>query len=786
MELSTDSNAEHSSLDMLGGALRPQPFLFRNMQYVWQDRRETRNGWCSSLQTMPVLRVFPLEIPSSSPALMRIWLTASWRSQNSSRDVGPLALAVREFQLRLTEESSSSLKAFPSSIAFDMSAAIPYFKSHDVLLHIEIRQMGAEFLPSFVGEVVVHNAVSCGCTQNSLHSISLKRPRSDYSSPRFAFSLLDCPTISAVIDDNFEHSAQRMSGNRRLHGEGRESITSPIDYTETISLKGLKIGVKNVAARPSMAEAEDWATGVSDVASWPESGAAVLKTQMTPSRDQCVLHAQKSACSQSLQVYTLAGAPRNSGWVRPDFVCPLCLRYCRRVNTMLHHFESNHENLVPSLVIFPTGGARSHRLSGELDCRPSIIFYFTMTGLELLADASHIANAWKSAEDCTDSNRNPVELKGPPSLMEEGPWARQMLELISNDVGPKECESQVLNEHIGGSGPVTSVQILNPSESERSNFIFVNTRRFPTWRVPLVDWNAEVGKWRRGPSNFVKSVELSEAPIHSFPDVVEDMADAESDSTLLDGEVANRVEKVWKRCLKCKTVNASVYADNPDFCSQVCEFLHVGDGQLAAGSVSEDVASDLPPLSTLGTSKSARRSRVNFEAAFRNKTVFHLVSVAPFKAEHFDENDQDSEEEVDFSWRRQLNEEELDALKVRPKQKVLWTMWNRFAFDRMAAGEYAERYTRYSLELFATLYRSEILRLGLRLEFMSFMRALHVHGCIDGTAIISVLKCLAGQKSMAECSESMLPKGIDVEALRTKSVKKAVVVRRKPKKGKRC
>jgi VEFS-Box of polycomb protein len=790
MEVSTDSNAEHSSLDMLGGALRPQPFLLRNMQYVWQDRRETRNGRCQSLQNLPVLRVFPLEIPSSSsPAAMRIWLIASPRSHKNSRDIRTLALAVREFKLRLDAESSSSLRAFPSSIAFDLSVALPYLNSHDLLLSIEIRQTGAEFPPSFVADIPVHSAMSCACMHNIVHDVSLNRPSSDYTQPRFAFTLLECPTISEVLDDaTVYRSTHGQSGQHGLHqGERREPMTSSHQNTGAISLKGLKIAVKAFGARHNTTEVQDGAMAVSDFASWPEGGAAVLNTQMTPSCKQCVLlYAQRSDSSPSLQVYTLAGAPRNTSLVRPDFVCPLCLRFCRRVSTMLHHFDSDHENIVPSLVIFPTGGARKHLLSGELEFMPSILLHFAMTELELTKNALCATSSRKCSEDCTDSNRKSLADKGSLSIEEAGPWTRQLSELISTDFGPKESGSLALNKQTGGSGLVTSVQILNPSGSHWSHVIYVNTRRFPTWRVPLVDWNVEAGNWRRGSSNLVKSVKLSEVtPVRTIPDVVEDMEDAESDSTVADGEVTDRVKMLWSRCLKCKTLNASAYAYNPDFCSQSCERLHVGDGRLAAVSISEGVDSDLPPLSTLGTSKSARRSRVNFEAAFRDKTVFHLVSVAPFKAEHFDENDKDSEEEIDFSWRRQLNEEKLDALDVRPKQKVLWTMWNRFAFDKMAAGEYAERYTRFSLELFATLYRSEILRLGLRVEFMSFIRALHVHGCIDGTAIISALKCLAGQKSMAECSESMLPKGIDVEALRTKPVKKAAVVRRKHRRGKR-
>jgi VEFS-Box of polycomb protein len=135
------------------------------------------------------------------------------------------------------------------------------------------------------------------------------------------------------------------------------------------------------------------------------------------------------------------------------------------------------------------------------------------------------------------------------------------------------------------------------------------------------------------------------------------------------------------------------------------------------------------------------------------------VTHTRFAEAHFDEEDADSEDEVDHSWRLKMSEEEIQGLSgVSPKQKVLWTLWNRHVFRHGSPGSYGDQYTRHGMEMFVLDSRAELIRLGLRLQLASFLRALHVHGYLDADAVLGVIGCLDGRRRYRDCKNSRKPK----------------------------
>lgn len=168
----------------------------------------------------------------------------------------------------------------------------------------------------------------------------------------------------------------------------------------------------------------------------------------------------------------------------------------------------------------------------------------------------------------------------------------------------------------------------------------------------------------------------------------------------------------------------------------------------------------LPPLAPLARPDAKGRAEKMLAEAVSSLKLYHVVSLERVKVSHLAGNGYDSEEDGDNSWRLQIAEDDLRALRrVDPKHRALWALWNRFAFAQCAAGKFGDRYTRYSLELFALMCSSELRRLGLRVQFLAFCRSLHVHGCVDASGVISAFQCLDGDKTLAQCRESALPKG---------------------------
>lgn len=233
-----------------------------------------------------------------------------------------------------------------------------------------------------------------------------------------------------------------------------------------------------------------------------------------------------------------------------------------------------------------------------------------------------------------------------------------------------------------------------------------------------------------------------------------------------------------RNCVYCNRVFSAKKHDAYEFCGEWCEVIHKSrlleisspdggasdegtepaNGAVAAGGcISHDSkACCLPPLSQLTTRK--RQHKIDYDAVLGRRVLYHVVSTMRFKKAHFDENDPDSEDEVDHSWRLQLSEDSLKELPLPSKHKVLWTCWNRFMFKDGSPGEYGDQYTQHACELFVLEVGPEIHRLGLRVQMIAFLRALHVHGCIDGEAMLAIIDCLDGRRKRRDCRASRRPR----------------------------
>lgn len=207
-------------------------------------------------------------------------------------------------------------------------------------------------------------------------------------------------------------------------------------------------------------------------------------------------------------------------------------------------------------------------------------------------------------------------------------------------------------------------------------------------------------------------------------------------------------ENLWNFCSHCGRRHDRSYVGNDEYCSGWCEGMHRKDGRFGVADTSLFASSTQP-----------RERKINFKEAFGKSQMFHIVSVSEMKEDHYDEDDPDSEEEVDQSWRLDLNIERVRSLQgVSAKEKVLWILWNKFAHSIYPIPSlYGERYTRYTLELFVLDHRAEIEQLKLRTQLFGFIKALHVHGLIDSRAVLSVMECLDGKKKRRDITSSARP-----------------------------
>lgn len=310
------------------------------------------------------------------------------------------------------------------------------------------------------------------------------------------------------------------------------------------------------------------------------------------------------------------------------------------------------------------------------------------------------------------------------------------VQLEVNPIDPESSNSQATAnaEGVPSSATQTDVQSIDDDDDGE---IYVNPRRF---RVYVDEAKRAREKENAAVEAAMKNVNLG-ADSH------------DSDSTIFDQERAEDLlsivrDDLWNFCSHCGRRHDCSYNDKDEFCSEWCEISHKKD---------KDDENDDRPL--LANASVPRERKVDYKETLGKLELYHIVSVAKMTEDHYDENDPDSEEEVDQSWRLDLNIERVRSLEgVSSKEKILWILWNRFAHASYPIPSlYGERYTRYSLELFVLENKAEIEQLKLRSQLFGLLKALHVHGLIDSKATLSIMQCLNGTKKRRDIGISVRP-----------------------------
>lgn len=386
-----------------------------------------------------------------------------------------------------------------------------------------------------------------------------------------------------------------------------------------------------------------------------------------------------------------------NGIVRHDFVCPWCHRNCYRFRTLLNHFQVEHDDMGFAVEGLPgpgSGPSNAHVKGVPFTLK------FEVSAIDAKSEKKKRQRAMRRKEK------------------REG----------ENGIG------------------------LSMANGDLED-VYMNPRKYPSHHRSVSVEKTD---------NDTSEVQNSMANVSITDKEGNSQSDAESVETDVEGDDPTRdvpdilKEELWNRCKNCQRPHPSsnyFAVDRKKFCSEFCEIIFKKKMEDERG---------VPPGERgpiLGLSSSPRKPSFNYQEKLGHLQLYHVVSVSEAKEEHYDEGDPDSEEEVDHSWRLDLSMERVRHLEdATPKEKILWMMWNKFAHENYPIPSlYAERYTRYTLELFALEYGKEVAFYKLRVQFVGFLRALHIHGLIDTVAILSIMKCLDGKKKRRDLGISTRP-----------------------------
>lgn len=709
---------------------RRTPFLLRNLRYVKLDRRSDVNRGSRML----LLRVAARDFPALT--ILRIWLVAITRAGSG---ISYLALGVRDVYwtgllCRCNSAMSCKCAGTLPRVAFDLDVAENLPQDTSLALRFEIFPSNARSLtrnkPLKVGTIELTNAANTFAAKSQQFHVTLRQIDDLYKQPdccipstylRFHPQWPD-GVLDGFLDD--DHS----NGSVSLELDQLSLVNNPDSTKDTREVRMASFCVLNSCASESNPVPHDRSSGTHMDDSFISNITVALR--VVPHSDRvnpCCL-----GKSKVVQIFHIDISTSTNIFVRFDFVCPLCLRNCHRGPTLRTHFDIDHSEFCWSSEIAKVEGSKC---GTEAPIRTVyIVRRFTLLPVK---------------------KRLKVDVPSPRENPRFFPRRNPVLEAGGNTSKHLQCkeseDSGILNLFKGNSmrfpdrsGYVhqfssRSRKLMNRSfESELpSQLIYINVERYVSW----------MGYLRNSMRN----------------EHAQDQLDLITEPNKI--ATGTGLEPTSKRSVSSERV----------CCDRGCE-----TSELASISTSDDNAPILriphirpvrickdPPLVPARSSRSCPTLSRSSITRLEKQDLYHVASLAPVEKRHITDFDYDSEEDFDHSWRLQMSEEELLALLVHPKKKVLWSLWNQFAFQRYAAGEYAERYTRYSLEIFALQYGCDIKRLGLRVDLLAFLRSLSIHGCIDATAILSIMKCLAGDKNMNQCVESKYPRGINCDGANT-------------------
>jgi hypothetical protein len=774
------------------------PFLPRTLRYVSYDRARAAPP---PLDAPPhaILR-FSIA-PESFSAKRRVWLLAvPVGSSGISRT--PIALAVRH----LPSDLSGHVE-----LAFDLSPAFALAAEADasVVIRMEVlarscSDSGTVPFVALVAELQVMErgrTASAGWIVDQDEVMKLEPPSPSFQAPAVGVLAADAPFLESILENSIAFRDMPLPATQAsaLSSGGRPYLPACHDgdrvadnvHSGTSSIEPTLVPVHVYLQSPF--ESIEGAFVSHFIAAAYHRGEYSAKTLQIYS--SLSPQAQSPGLELSLPFASIA---------RTDFVCPLCLRNCHRSGTLRMHLGVEHPALDVSCQLIPiSADANLTSLAGKGALALSNNWQARRPRLVRLFCLAPWQSIFYSGID-TDAATDVVQSRG----------RARHLSAIANDKNDVKSRARQHRRRTRGSSQVqweragsmaaagTSKKptmrpgpgLLACDDEEYVDNLTVLTAhkpRFPGWSSEAELSGASlcaameklgimnnIRKSRRGrvgavAKQAIVACEVREpTSVHCTSEDQElggDDTDSEYNEHETDKTGIVRIE--WARCDECDK-HFVHRANRTMFCSVECEAVHKAIGarlkksrvvskvKKVCSSSSDSVKSwsMIAPLAPLPV-KVNQHNDLAFKKSLEHLTLFHIVSVAKFEYFHVSKNDEDSEEEVDHSWRLQISEEDIMRLDVKPKHKILWTMWNRFAFAKCAAGQYAERYTRFSLELFALEYGGEVNRLGLRAELASFARALHVHGCLDGAAVLSVMHCLDGRKSHVDCIESRTPKG---------------------------